>query len=67
MLKKKDLFLILVINLLCIDSLNCQWRRSGNFFIDPITNQTKIFHGVNAVVKLEPFVPSIDNFDYMNS
>ena len=42
--------------------------------INPTTNQfidnngrTRIFHGVNAVYKLPPYVPDTDKFDAANS
>ena len=64
--KKFDCALALL-SVLLISGVLTTFTREGNFFINSETKAATIFHGVNVVVKLAPFIPTVDSFDPMSS
>ena len=59
----KTFFSLFLAILFLFNYYSCYYFDSTNFFVRLDDGRYTIFHGVNVVVKLPPFIPDTDNFD----
>ena len=58
-----DSFYSLLITFILFNMYSCYYFDTTNFFVRRDDGRYTIFHGVNVVVKLPPFIPDTDKFD----
>ena len=62
----KNICMIITLTILLISISSYKLDSTKNFFLDS-ENRYTIFHGVNVVVKLPPYIPNTEEFDpYMS-